>query len=118
MFADPAVITYNAVAKSLPRTGSAVDKSTYALNDSGVLYNLENGHSSKKARTRVYSKLQRQAAVTDPLIPAQNLQVGGTCTISIDFATQMTAADAVLLAKAIRDYFTDAFLLKLVNQET
>lgn len=118
MFADPAVVTYNAVAKSLPRTGTEAEKSTYALNDSGVLYQAELGHSQKAQRNRVYGKLTRTAAVTDPLLPAQNIAVGATCTISIDFAKQMTAADAVLLASAWRTFFTDAFLLKLVNQET
>lgn len=117
MFADPAVVTYNAVAKNLARTGTVADQSTYGLNDTGVIYKLTLGHSSK-ARNRVFAKFERQAAVTDPLIPAQNIVIGASATVSIDFAPQMTSADAVLHAKAIRDFLTDAFLLKLINFET
>lgn len=117
MFADPAVVTYNAVAKSLVRTGTEAEKSTYGLNDSGTIYKMDLGHTFK-ARNRVFGKFSRQAAVTDPLIPAQNIVIGASATLSIDFAPQMTAADAVLHAKALRDFFTDAFLLKLVNGET
>jgi len=117
LFADPAVVTYNAVAKSLVRTGTEAEKSTYGLNDSGVIYKMELGHSSK-SRNRAYAKYQRTAAVTDPLIPAQNIAIGGTATFSVDFPSQMSAADVVLMAKALRDFLTDAFLLKLANFET
>jgi hypothetical protein len=42
-----------------------------------------------------------------------------TATITVDFPTVgLTAADAVNLAKALRDWASDANLLKLVNGET
>jgi len=118
MFADPAVVTYNTVAKSLVRTGTTEEQSAYNLNDSGTLYNLQIGHKFK-TRNRTFARFQRTAAVTDPLIPAQFIQVSGSATFSFDFPTAgMTAAEAVLMAKALRDFLTDAFLLKLANGET
>jgi hypothetical protein len=118
MFSDPSVVTYATVAKSLPRVGSTDTVSEYRLNDSGTIYDLQISHKFG-TRNRFVARLQRDAAVTDPLVPAQNVQASMTATLTLDMPTfGLVAADGVSLAKALRDFLTDAFLLKLANGET
>lgn len=118
MFADPQAVTYATVAKSLPAIGRSEDRSDYKLDDSGVVYRLSLSHQFKR-RNRVVARLQRDAYVSDPIVPAQNTVASMTATVTVDFPTTgLTAADAVNLAKALRDWASDANLLKLVNGET
>jgi hypothetical protein len=118
VFADPQSITYATVAKSLPAIGRAADESSYKLVDSGAEYNLKLAHQFK-ARNRVVARLTRTVAVSDPLVPAQNIVASGTATLTLDFPSAgMTLADAQNLGKALRDWATDANILKLVGGET
>jgi len=118
VFADPQSVTYATVAKSLPCVGRTDSQSEYKLNDSGVVYDFILSHQFK-ARNRVVARLRRDAACADPLIPAQNVLASMTATLTVDFPlTGLTPADAQLIAKALRDWATDANLLKLVNGET
>lgn len=117
MFADPQSVTYNSVAKSLPRTGSDLVSATYQLNDSGVVYNLTLSHQFK-ARNRVVARLRRDAFASDPLVPAQNKLASMTASFTIDFpATGYTVADAQSLGNALVAFLTTGNILKLANGE-
>ncbi|DAD52157.1 coat protein [ssRNA phage Esthiorhiza.2_19] len=118
MFSDPVSITYATVAKSLARIGSTDTQSEYKLNDSGVVYDLILSHQFAK-RNRAVARLRRDAAVSDPIIPTQNILASMTASITVDFPTAgYTAADAQNLANALIAWATSANILKLINGET
>jgi len=118
MFADPTSVTYATVAKSLARIGSTDTQSEYKLNDSGVVYDLILSHQFSK-RNRVVARLRRDAAVTDPLVPAQNILASMTASFTIDFPTTgYTVADAQNLGNALTAFLTSGNILKLANGET
>lgn len=118
MFADPQSVTYAAAAKSLPAIGRGDSQSEYKLNDSGVVYSLTLSHQFK-TRNRVVARLRRDSAVTDPLIPAQNIQASMSATFTMDFPTAgLSTTDAQSLGKALVAWLSDANLLKMANGET
>lgn len=118
MFADPQSVTYATVAKSLPAIGRNDNQSEYRLSDNGTVYNLLISHQLKK-RNRVVARLQRTAVVADPLVPAQNALSSATATFTIDFPNDGTVVtDAQSLGKALRDWLSDANILKMLNGET
>jgi len=118
VFADPQSVTYATVAKSLAAVGRSADQSEYKLNDTGVVFDLILSHQFK-TRSRVVARLRRDNYASDPLVPAQNILASMTATLTIDFPqVGLTPADAVSLAKALRDWASDANLLKLVSGET
>lgn len=118
MFADPQSVTYATVAKSLPAIGRGDSQSDYKLNDSGVVYSFTVAHQYGK-RNRFVMRLKRDSFVADVLVPSQNIAASMTATFTIDHPTVgLTAADAQSLAKALRDWATDANLLKVLNGET
>lgn len=118
MLADPQSVTYATVAKTLAAISRGEDSSEYKLNDSGTIYDLILSHSFK-TRNRVVARLRRDAYATDPLVPANSVLASQTCTLTMDFPSiGVTAVDAQNLAKALRDFLTDAVILKLANGET
>lgn len=118
MFADPQSVTYATVAKSLPCIGRADAQSEYKLTDGTGVYDLVLLHQFK-TRSRVVARLRRDSIVADPLIPAQSIAASMTATLTVDFPNVgLTPSDALSLAKALRDWATDANLTKLCNGET
>lgn len=118
MFADPQSVTYATVAKSLPRTGSDPNTSTYKLNDGGVIYTLSLTHQFAK-RNRVVARLQRDSFASDPLVPANNILASMTASFTIDFPqTGLAASDAQNLGNALTAFLTSANILKMINGET
>lgn len=118
MFSDPQSVTYATVAKSLPAISRGDSSSVYQLNDGGTVYTLTLSHQFK-ARNRCVVRLQRDASVSDPIIPAQNIRASMTATMTIDYPTTgLTLADAQNLGKALVGFLTDATLLKLAGGET
>jgi len=118
VFADPQSVTYATVAKSLVAVSRGDSQSEYRLSDSGVNYKFNLGHTFSK-RSRAFARLQRDSYSSDPLVPAQNILASMTATLTVDFPNfGLTSSDALALAKALRDWATDANILKLVNGET
>lgn len=118
MFADPQSVTYATVAKSLAAISRGDESSTYRLDDSGVVYQLQLGHQFKQ-RKRVVARLQRTSFASDPLVPANNLLASMTATLTLDFPNvALTATDAQNLGKALVGWLSDANILKLANGET
>lgn len=118
MFADPQSVTYATVAKSLAAISRGDLQSDYKLNDSGVVYTLSLSHQFK-ARTRVVARLRRDSFSADPLVPTQNILASMTGTLTLDFPQiGLVPADVQSLAKALRDWATDANLLRLIGGET
>jgi len=119
MLSEPISLTYNAVAKSLARSGSGVDSSEYRLLDgTTATYLLRIGHTLAR-RNRYFVRLQRDAYATDPVIPAQNVLTGAVCTMSVDYnPIGTTATEARNLALALTGYLTSGNLDKIIGGET
>lgn len=119
MFADPQSVTYATVAKPLPAIGRAPDQSDYKVVAVDAEYQLRLAHTFKPARNRVVARLQRTAVVDDPLTTSSKMIASATATFTVDFPSAgMTLSQARDLAAALRDWATDANLLKLVGGET
>lgn len=118
MFSDPLTVTYATVAKVLPAIGRSDEQSQYKLNDTTQTFGLSLSHQFK-ARNRVVARLRRDASSSDPLVPAQNILASATATFTLDFPNVgFGQVDVQSLGKALRDFLTDANLLKLINGET
>lgn len=51
MFADPQTVTINAVAKTLPRTGSGLDNGVFTKNDAEVKLSISHAYNKRARRT-------------------------------------------------------------------
>lgn len=65
MFADPQVVTINAVAKSMPRVTSDGTKSLYQMTDES--FKLTISHQKSNQRIRSMARIDQRAIVPDPL---------------------------------------------------
>lgn len=107
-FADPQSVTVNAVAQSLPRTGSGNNSGTFRSSDGS--YVLEVSHqNSGKARTRRMIKLTSSKITTDPLTSGSNIAVSATVYLVADVPTAgYTVAEQKYLVDALVDYLDAA----------
>jgi hypothetical protein len=80
-FADPQSITINAIANSLPRTGSGNNEGTFTKDDANLRMEIKHNYAK---RTRSVLKLTHRKVATDPLVAAQNLNYSMGITISVD----------------------------------
>ena len=64
-FADPQVVTVNAVAKSMPRILTDGKSSTYQMADAS--FKLTISHQLSKGRVRTTARIDQRAIVPDPL---------------------------------------------------
>lgn len=71
-YADPQSITFNTVAKSLPRVSSVENGSSYLFNDGTDVFKMDISHSYAKSRIRHLVKLGHQRAAADVYQPAVN----------------------------------------------
>jgi len=119
VFADPQALTYNSVAKSLPAIGRNETQSEYKLSeDTGVVYDFVISHQFK-ARNRCVARLRRDAIVADPLNTGRSILASSSATFTVDRpASGFTLTDVQNLGKALRDWLTDANILKMLNGET
>jgi hypothetical protein len=83
-FADPQSITVNAVAQSMPRTGSGPLSGQFSTAD-GV-FTLEVSHQHGK-RNRHVIRVTQTKTVTDPLVPAQNVIASMSTYVVVDAPT-------------------------------
>lgn len=81
MFADPQSVTVNAVAQSLPRTGTDLVQGRYAKSDR--TYSLAISHSSGR-RLQHRARLDNNKIVVDPLASDRNLPVSMSVYIVVD----------------------------------
>lgn len=114
MFADPTVVTVNAIAKSLNRTGTGVDSAAYATTDRS--YRMQVSHSYGR-RTRRLVKLIHDSLVANPLVSGQNVNQTVSVHLVIDappgydatslkqdvdgFLAALTASSGALVTKII-----------------
>lgn len=103
-FSDPQTITINAVANSLPRTGTTGTASSYRKDDGLVALTIS--HSYGK-RTRSSIRLDHSKVAADPLISAQNIRYSMSVYAVIDRPiTGYTVAEAKLVCDSLFAYLT------------
>lgn len=102
MFTDPMVITINAIAKSLNRTGSGSDSSGYATGDRAFRVTI--GHTYGR-RTRRVIKMVHDTLTANPLVTGQ--YVSGSVSVHL-VVDAPSGYDATLLKQDV-----DGFLAYL-----
>lgn len=114
-FADPQSVTYNTVAKSMPRTGTSLSEGTFM--DANREFSLVIRHSFG-SRYRHLAQLKMDSIVSNPLVPDQNFAVSAHAHLVIDAPKNgLTATEVTDLAKAIVTWATPANIAKLVAGE-
>jgi hypothetical protein len=81
MFSDPQTVTINAIANTLPRTGTGENVGTFTKDDGNL--KMTTSHAYGK-RTRRQIRLDHKKVAADPLIAAQNLQYSASIYIVVD----------------------------------
>lgn len=110
-FADPQSVTIATVANSLPRVPDGFQKVD-------GLVKLTISHNPKKGQYDSVM-LTVNKVTSDPIVPSQNIRATVNATISVKRSTNAVdmSADALNVAKALRDWATDANLTKLLGGE-
>lgn len=103
-FADPQSITVNAVAQSMPRTGSAINQGTFTKDDGNAV--LAISHTYGK-RTRRAMKFTMSKIAADPLISANNIKYSMSATLVVDTPlTGYTVTEAKQIVDGLVAYLT------------
>ena len=80
-FADPQSVTINAVATSLPRTGSGVNAGTFSSADGLVTMSISSAYGKRVRRT---IRLTQVKTAADTYVPATNAKYSQTVYIVVD----------------------------------
>lgn len=116
MFADPQSLTIATVATSFPAVARNTDKSVYQTADGTNVFTIARTYGK---RSRFSIRLDNSKYATDPLVPANLIPVSTSVYIVIDTpAVGYTQTERQNLAKALRDWATDANILKVLGGET
>lgn len=91
MFSDPQSLIANATTISLPAISRGDDSSVYSGADATLGYNVKFtiGHQYK-TRSRITSRVDCSAVVTDPLVPAQSTNMSFSVYIVVDLPANGT----------------------------
>lgn len=118
MFSDPQSVTVNAVAQSLPRTGSSLNSGRFSKDDG--TYVLTVSHSSGK-RNQHKVQLVSNKIVTDPFTSGRSLPVSYSIFLTLDVPpVGFTNTDMINGIVALADWLkasTNANTAKLVGGE-
>lgn len=79
---DPLVVTVNAVAQSLARTGSGIGSGTFRTNDGN--FEVTVNHYVSKGRNRSTIAIKQRKVAADPLISANNVEFTQTMRVTLD----------------------------------
>jgi hypothetical protein len=118
-YADPQVVTVNAVAQSMPRVSQGVNQGGFRKDDG--LYSLSMAHQYGK-RTRSTIRIDNSKIAADPLVSAQNIRYSLSAYLVIDRpVTGYTNAEAKLIVDGFIAYLTassGANITKLLGGES
>jgi hypothetical protein len=103
-FSDPQSVTVNAVAQSMPRTGSGIGVGTFATADGAFALAVKH---SKGKRNRAEIRLTQTKTTTDPLLPSQNVVVSMSVYTVVDTPLNgFSITEAKYVADALYAYLT------------
>jgi len=81
MFSDPQTVTINAIAQTLPRTGSGVDVGSFTKDDGTVKLGISHTYGKRKRRV---IRVDHQKIVPDSLNPAISVPVKFAAYLVVD----------------------------------
>lgn len=80
-FSDPQTVTINAIANTLPRTGSGENTGSFSKDDGNVKMSVTHSYGKRTRRT---IRLDHRKVAADPLVAAQNLNYSMSMYIVVD----------------------------------
>lgn len=105
MYADPQSVTINAVAQSLPRTGSGVDNGKFQKDDGNVTLSIKHSYAS---RWRRVVRLDLRKVAADPLATGYNKEYSMSTYLVMDVPpVGFTNAEQKYLVDALTKWLTD-----------
>lgn len=106
MYADPIVVTVNAVATDLPRVYQPVPGGPSVFESPDGDLKVEISHQIVKGkRERHLLKLTQKAISPNPFVPAENVENYSSCHVVLDNPRQGFAdADLQFLVQAVADF--------------
>jgi hypothetical protein len=105
MLTDPQSVTINAVAQSLPRTGSSDNAAVYTKDDGNVKLSISHELGAKRNRRKI--RLDQRKIAADPLISAQNIEYKLAIYVVIDEpVTGFTVTEKQYLMSAFTGWLT------------
>lgn len=101
-FADPQSVTINAVATSLPRTGSGVNQGSFSSADGLVAMTISSAYGKRVRRS---IRLTQTKTAADTYVPATNAKYSQTVYIVVDTpVVGFTVAEQKYLVDALSAY--------------
>lgn len=103
-FSDPQSITVNAVAQSMPRTGSGINQGLFSKDDATAILSVSHTYGK---RTRRAMKFTMSKIAADPLISANNIKYSSSITLVVDAPiTGYTVAELKQIADGFVAYLS------------
>lgn len=116
---DPVSITISGTASALARTGSGINSGAFMSADGLMKLSVSHQKSGKKTRSLI--RLDKTKAVTDPVIPAQNIIVKNSPYLVIEHGdVGLTNAEIIADVVGFLNMLTastNAILTKVVQTE-
>lgn len=116
MFADPQVVTVNAVAKSMPRVSTGDKKSLYQMSD--LTFSLNLSHTVTKDRVRSMSRIDQKAIVPDPLTAVNDYETLSVYLVIDRPLAGFTSAQVDQLITGFKTWLDTTAVGKLYGQES
>lgn len=116
MFADPQVITVNAVAQSMPRISSVGQKATYQKND--LSFTLTLSHTPAKDRIRSMARIDQRAIVPDPLTAVNDYETLSVYIVADRPLAGFTSTQLEQLIVGFKTWLDTTAIGKLFGQES
>jgi hypothetical protein len=103
-FADPQTVTINAVAQTMPRTGSGINTGTFTEADGTTKLTIAHQYGKRSRRT---IRLEDSKIATNPFDTSLNQQVSATVYLVVDVPPQgYTIAEQKLIVDGFLAYLT------------
>lgn len=103
-FADPQIVTINAVATTLPRTSSGVSSGVFTKDDGTVKETVSHAYGK---RTRHSLRIDFQKVAPNPLISSTNILYSMSSYLVVDVpVTGFTIAEQKQIVDALTGYLT------------
>jgi len=120
MFSDPLSVTYNSSAKSLPRVGSSLSRSTYRTADNEFEVLIKNSSSPKDGRTFVTIEMARtlpDPTAGDVFDDFRVIRNSFGISMGFDLTRAETSVDVPRLRTALLALVDSTFQSRLIGGE-
>lgn len=116
MFTDPQSVTYNSVAKTMPRIKTGPSDSTYRTADETFQFRIS--HQSTAKRTRRMVRLDQTLIAADPLTAVNSSQTAGVYLVIDEPKFGFDDATLDYMVDALVAWLTSGNIAKLLGSET